>query len=98
MEYACILHILLNILQQGVQLCQCVCVSHCLQKVFHGPLHMFGKLMFRRMITHPRSERVTRDEFVSCGKKILSMKKVSDQQEFYIGLFLAGQDFFTKHG
>ncbi|PVD32798.1 hypothetical protein C0Q70_08244 [Pomacea canaliculata] len=67
------------------------------ENAFHGPLHKFGKLMFRQMTnSHVERDRITREEFVTAGTEIVNKFDVTDQRKYYIKLFAEGKDYLTK--
>ncbi|XP_041347657.1 uncharacterized protein LOC121367505 [Gigantopelta aegis] len=67
------------------------------ENVFHGPLHKFGKLMYRQMLNgHSNRDRITKEQFVKAGKEILKTFNESDQQKYYFKLFAAGKDVLTQ--
>jgi hypothetical protein len=73
--------------------------SLCVQKAFQGPLHKFGKLMFRRMKNgNVMSDRITREEFVESGTEIVTKANVDEQRKYYFKLFSSGKDHLTRDG
>ena len=68
------------------------------QNAFHGPLHKFGKLMFRQMKNGQDSDRITREEFVQAGTEIVCMVNVSAQRKYYFKLFSSGKEYMSSDG
>ncbi|XP_045171511.2 uncharacterized protein LOC123533745 [Mercenaria mercenaria] len=72
------------------------------ENVFHGPLQLFGKLLYRQMVTvgHHSSdkikERITCEQFVKAGREILKMFDETDQHKYYFKLFAEGKDHLTQ--
>ncbi|KAL8581232.1 hypothetical protein ACOMHN_038332 [Nucella lapillus] len=67
------------------------------ENAFHGPLHKFGKLMYRQMKNgHVDNDRITREEFVAAGTEIVSTMNVADQRRYYYRLFANGKEYLTK--
>ncbi|XP_076453248.1 uncharacterized protein LOC143288541 [Babylonia areolata] len=67
------------------------------ENAFHGPLHKFGKLMYRQMKNgHVDSDRITREEFVEAGTEIVSTINVADQRRYYYRLFAKGKEHLTR--
>ena len=69
------------------------------QNAFHGPLHKFGKLMYRQMKDgHVDTDRITREEFVKAGTEIVCMANVSNQRKYYFNLFSSGKEYLSRDG
>ena len=69
------------------------------QNAFHGPLHKFGKLMYKQMKSgHVDNDRITREEFVSSGTEIVCKIHVPEQRKYYFKLFAGGKDHLTREG
>ncbi|XP_071093993.1 uncharacterized protein [Haliotis cracherodii] len=66
------------------------------ENAFHGPLHKFGKLMYRQMLNgHTVRDRITREQFVKSGKEILKKFDEVEQHKYYFKLFAASKDYLT---
>lgn len=71
------------------------------QSAFHGPLHLFGKLLYRHMMTvsvATNRERITREQFVKAGREILMMYEEKQLVRFYFHFFAEGKEFLTIEG
>ena len=77
------------------------------QNVFHGPLQLFGKLLYRQMVVHGSGntgkdgqikDRITSEQFIKAGKELLRMFDEAAQHKYYFQLFAAGKDHITKEG
>ncbi|KAK7469538.1 hypothetical protein BaRGS_00036444 [Batillaria attramentaria] len=69
------------------------------ENAFHGPLHKFGKLMYKQMLSQTGQvdrDRITREAFVAAGTAIVSKFSVADQRKYYFKLFSGGKDYLTK--
>jgi hypothetical protein len=69
------------------------------ENAFQGPLHLFGKLLYRHMMTDSvttNRERITREQFVKAGKQILMMYEEKQLVKFYFHFFAEGKDFITS--
>ena len=75
--------------------------------MFHGPLQLFGKLLYRQMVLHGSKDggkgdqikdRITLEQFTKAGKELLKMFDEGDQHRYYFQLFAAGKDHLTKEG
>ncbi|CAG5133172.1 unnamed protein product [Candidula unifasciata] len=68
------------------------------ESAFQGPLHLFGKLLYRHMMTvsvTTNRERITREQFVKAGKEILMMYEEKQLVRFYFHFFAEGKDHLT---
>lgn len=74
------------------------------QNVFHGPLHIFGKLFYEQMVTNGHhghekvKDRISCEQFVKAGKEVLKLFSDSDQHKYYFKLFSQGKDHLTREG
>ncbi|KAL3856226.1 hypothetical protein ACJMK2_011003 [Sinanodonta woodiana] len=68
------------------------------EKAFHGPLHVFGKLLYNQMCDNSRKERITREQFIKSGKEIVQMFDETAQHKYYFRLFANGKDCLDKEG
>lgn len=75
------------------------------ENVFHGPLQLFGKLLYRQMVVHGSGntgkdgqikDRITSEQFIKAGKELLRMFDEAAQHKYYFQLFAAGKDHITK--
>lgn len=67
------------------------------ENTFHGPIEIFGKLLYIQMQHgHTEKDRITKEQFVKAGKEILKMNDDNDQKKYYFKLFAAGKNFLTK--
>ena len=75
--------------------------------MFHGPLQLFDKLLYRQMVLHGSKDggkggqikdRITLEQFTKAGKELLKMFDEGDQHRYYFQLFAAGKDHLTKEG
>lgn len=69
------------------------------ENAFHGPLHTFGKLLYKQMCSfHGTSdrERITKEQFVKSGKELLKMFDEPSQHKYYFKLFCDGKDYLNK--
>ncbi|KAL4223790.1 hypothetical protein ACF0H5_017256 [Mactra antiquata] len=71
------------------------------ENVFHGPLQIFGKLLYRQMVTvgHHSTEkvkdRISCEQFVKAGKEVLKLFSETDQHKYYFKLFAQGQEHLS---
>lgn len=74
------------------------------QNVFHGPLHIFGKLFYEQMVTNGHhghdkvKDRISCEQFVKAGKEVLKLFSDADQHKYYFKLFSQGKDHLTREG
>ena len=82
-------------------------LAYSLQNVFHGPLQLFGKLLYRQMLVQGSGQhgkdgqikdRISLEQFIKAGKELLKMFDESAQHKYYFQLFAAGKDHLTKEG
>ncbi|XP_005097241.1 uncharacterized protein LOC101847581 [Aplysia californica] len=68
------------------------------ENAFHGPLHIFGKLIYLQMVSSGalHRERITREQFVKAGKEILKMHGEKALVKYYFHLFASGKDHLTN--
>ncbi|GAB1604605.1 uncharacterized protein LOC106870288 isoform X1 [Argonauta hians] len=67
------------------------------QNTFHGPLQMFGKILYTKMQDgHDEKNLITKEQFVKGGKEILNLHGVNEQEKYYFRLFSLGKDALTK--
>ena len=69
------------------------------ENAFHGPLHTFGKLLYKQMchVTgNSNRERITKEQFVKSGKELLKMFEENAQHKYYFKLFASGKDHLSK--
>lgn len=76
------------------------------ENVFHGPLKLFGKLLYRQMVAHGSGhghgknghikDRITLEQFVKAGKELLQMFDEVAQHKYYFQLFAEGKDHLEK--
>ncbi|WAR02582.1 hypothetical protein MAR_009140 [Mya arenaria] len=75
------------------------------QNVFHGPLQLFGKLLYEQMVTNGHHHhgdkvrgRITCEQFVKAGKEVLKLFNETDQHKYYFKLFSQGKEQLDKEG
>ncbi|XP_014771795.1 uncharacterized protein LOC106870288 isoform X1 [Octopus bimaculoides] len=67
------------------------------ENTFHGPLKLFGKILYTQMQDgHVEKDLITKEQFVKAGKEILNLHEVNDQKKYYFRLFALGKDVLTK--
>ena len=77
-----------------------------LQNVFHGPLHLFGKMLYRQMVVSGHShhgnekvkDRISCEQFVKAGKEVLRLFDEPAQHKYYFRLFSEGKDHLIREG
>ncbi|XP_052801227.1 uncharacterized protein LOC128231966 [Mya arenaria] len=75
------------------------------ENVFHGPLQLFGKLLYEQMVTNGHHHhgdkvrgRITCEQFVKAGKEVLKLFNETDQHKYYFKLFSQGKEQLDKEG
>lgn len=71
------------------------------ENVFHGPLEIFGHLLFRQMVSNGHhsdkiKDRICSEQFVKAGREILKLFDETDQHKYYFRLFSQGKDYLIK--
>lgn len=72
-----------------------------LQNAFQGPLHLFGKLLYRHMVTVSSAtdqDKITQEQFVSASREILNMDDGRQIVRYYFHFFAEGKDFMAIDG